>query len=156
MLTKPDVLDPEDNYQEPDQKAVALGITVTSQVSDRRSIVMQTYVARDVPLSLYHLTLDKISAAVDRQEAKARLEGLQAELGQHEKTLRALEEDYAGIEGRNAETWKARGKKGEPQLSDNERAQKATAKTNIERYRVEIKKIIAEISKCEALVAKGD
>lgn len=142
-------LDPEQSVGD-----VAAAITMTAQISQNRSIVIQTYLPRDEKVGLFHGTLDKLGAAIDRQEAKYRLESLQAELAQHEKTAKALEEDYTGIEARAAAEWKRRGKKGESTLSDNERAQKSTAKTNIERYRVEITKIKAEIGKCEAVIAE--
>lgn len=142
-------LDPEQSVGD-----VAAAITMTAQIAQNRSIVIQTYIPRDSHTLQYHVVLDKLGAAIDRQEAKYRLEGLQTELAQHEKTEKALEEDYTGIEARAAAEWKRRGKKGEPTLSDNERAQKSTAKTNIERYRVEITKIKAEIGKCEAVIAE--
>lgn len=135
---------------------VAAGITITAQISQSRSIVIQTYLPRDAAVGAFHSILDKLGAAADRQEAKYRLEGLQTELAQHEKVAKSLEEDYTSIETRSAEEWKRRNKKGEPALNDNERAQKSTAKTNIERYRVEIVKIKSEIAKCAAVIAKVD
>lgn len=144
-------LDPEQSVGE-----VAAAITVTAQISQNRSIVIQTYVPRDGSVRAFHDILDKLGAAADRQEAKYRLEGLQTELAQHEKTAKLLEEDFTGIEARSQAAWTAAGKKGDHKLSANEMSQKSTAKTNIERYRVEIKKIKDEIVKCEAVIAKVD
>lgn len=135
---------------------VAAGITITAQISQSRSIVIQTYLPRDATVGAFHDILDKLGVAADRQEAKYRLENLQAELAQHEKVSRSLEEDYASIEDRSEKAWIAGGKKGQHKLSANEMAQKSTAKTNIERYRVEIVKIKGEIAKCEAVIAKVD
>lgn len=144
-------LDPEQSVGD-----VAAAITVTAQISQNRSIVIQTYIPRDASLRQYHDVLDKLGASADRQEAKYRLEGLQAELAQHEKTAKSLEEDFTSIETRSAAAWVATGRRGEHKLSPQETAQKSTAKTNIERYRVEIKKIKDEITKCEAVIAKVD
>lgn len=144
-------LDPEQSVGD-----VAAAITVTAQISQNRSIVIQTYIPRDASLRQYHEVLDKLGASADRQEAKYRLEGLQAELAQHEKTAKSLEEDFTSIETRSAAAWAATGRRGEHKLSPQETAQKSTAKTNIERYRVEIKKIKDEIIKCEAVIAKVD
>lgn len=144
-------LDPEQAVGE-----VAAAITVTAQISQNRSIVIQTYVPRDGSVRAFHDILDKLGAAADRQEAKYRLEGLQAELAQHEKTEKSLVEDFTGIETRSQAAWTGAGKKGEHKLNTNDTTLKSTTKTNIERYRVEIKKIKEEISKCEAVIAKVD
>lgn len=144
-------LDPEQSVGD-----VAAAITVTAQISQNRSIVIQTYIPRDALIVQYHGVLDKLGASVDRQEAKYQLVGLKAELAQHEKTAKSLEEDYTGIETRSQKAWAGAGKKGAHRLTANEEAQKSTAKTNIERYRVEIAKIKTEIGKCEAVIAKAD
>lgn len=137
-------------------KDVAAGITITAQISQNRSIVIQTYLPRDAGVKAFHDILDKLGVAADRQEAKYQLVGLRAELAQHEKTAKSLEEDFTSIEARSEKAWTAAGKKGEHKLNANEMAQKSTAKTNIERYRIEIEKIKTEITKCEAVIAKVD
>jgi hypothetical protein len=140
---------------DPEPKAIAVMLSVTTQISERRTIVAQTYIERDDPIGSYHKTLDKITEAVDRQEAKYRKVALGIELTAHEKTLAQLEEDYIRIGERTAAEWLAKGKKGDPALSPSERSQKANAEVNIKRYRQEIAKLKAEIVLCEAIIAKG-
>lgn len=151
-MEHPKKLDPEAQGQQ----AIAVAITVTTQISDKRNIVMQTFMPRDAEVKDIHDVLDKLGKAVDRQEAKYGLEALKANLEVHEKTLKQLEEDFTRIGEASQATWAARGKKGAPELNANERAQKTTTETNIKRYRTEILRIKADIAQHEATVAKVD
>src|SRR5215472_1895592 len=153
MLDKPESLDPERSFGDVESKAIAVAITVTSQVAANRSIVMQTYLERDAPLGVFNTVLDKLAKASDRQEAKLQLESLQDELKKHESNLQRMIEDYQSIEARSEEQWVKRGKRGEHKLTDAERSQKSTAKTNIERWREEIKKIQVQIAKARGVIA---
>ena len=153
MLDKPESLDPERSFGDVESKAIAVAITVTSQVAGNRSIVMQTYLERDASLGVFNAVLDKLAKASDRQEAKLQLESLQDELKKHESNLQRMIEDYQSIEARSEEQWVKRGKRGEHKLTDAERSQKSTAKTNIERWREEIKKIQVLIEKARGVIA---
>lgn len=151
-----DIRDPEAGFQRPDEKAMAVAITITSQVGTNRNMVLQTYIARDSDLSEYHTICDKLVATANRQEAILQLEEELANLELEEKTLKQFEEDYNRIDLTNANNWKARGKKGEPVLSAQETAQKEMAKTSVLRYRDGIVKRKARISKYRAVIEKRD
>jgi ribosomal 50S subunit-associated protein YjgA (DUF615 family) len=146
----PKELDPEPRDE------IAVAVTMTAQLSEKRSIVMQTYLPRDSAVKVFHDALDKLGSAIDRQEAKYQLEGLRVSLEMHEKTLTQLEEDYGRIDAKATADWLRAGRKGDPKLNANEQAQKGNAEQNIKRYRTEILKVKAEIGKCEASVAKVD
>lgn len=150
-MDMPKALDPEVSGQ-----AIAVAVTVSTQVSDKRSIVMQTYLPRDAGLQQYHDTLDKLGRAVDRQEAKYGLIALKTALSQHEKTQEQLKADYLKVGEKSANEWKIKGKKGDPVLSPSEQAAKGNAEQTMKRYTVEIAKIKAEIEQCEAEIAKVD
>lgn len=156
MLDKPDSLDPERDFASETGKAIAVAVTISTQVSSNRSIVMQTYLPRDAHISAFHETLDKLTKATDRQEAKLALEGLEKELAQHQKTRHNLVEDFLTIEVRAQAAFQSRGKRGDFKLSPAEEAQKGTAKTNIERYDTEIKRIEAEIAKARGVILDVD
>ena len=147
---------PEDEYRDPEQKGTAAALTLTAQVSSNRSIVIQTYMDRDAPLSEFHGVLDKLATSIDRQEAKANLEGLEAEQALEEKTLKQMEEDYAAIPERAEAAWQASNKKGPYRPSPQEAAQKIQAANGIKQYRERIKKRVAEIAKCQGIIAKVD
>jgi hypothetical protein len=151
-----EVNDPEAQFASPDVKGMAAAITVTAQISQTRSIVMQTYLDRDAPVTQFHAVLDKFDKAIGRQEAKTNLEENKANLKLEEKTLEQLVEDYNNIEKRAADTWKQRGKQGEPKLTQGEAAQKENAQVTIGRYRDAITKRKGDIARLEAIVAEGD
>lgn len=156
MLDQPRNLDPEESFARPDEKEIAAGITITAQVSQNRSIVMQTYLPRDAEVRLYHDTLDKFSRAIGRQEAKESLESELSNLAHEKKTLLQLENDFMQMPARAEMAWKASGKKGEYKPTPNENAQKDQVKTNIEVYRTAIKKREAEISRLRSVIADVD
>lgn len=133
---------------------IACQISLTVQLTDKRHIVVQTYLPRDAELKQYHTTLDKLGAAVDRQEAIYKLQGLEASLVMHQNTEKQLITDFENIEARATAAWAASKRQGAMKLSPAEQAQKNTAEQNIKRYRVEIEKIKAEIAQCEELIAK--
>jgi hypothetical protein len=137
-------------------KDVAAGITLTAAVSQNRSIVIQTYLPRDATIEQFNALMDKLSLTADRQEAKVRLEEERANLALEEKTLKQFEEDFSQMDARAEAVWQKSGRKGPYRPSPAEVAQKGTAETNIRRYREAITKRKAEISKCEAIIAKVD
>lgn len=147
--------DPEAQFTPPDVKGMAAAITITAQISQNRQIVMQTYLDRDAPIGEFHQVLDKFDKAIGRQEAKTNLEENRTNLELEERTMNQLIEDYNSIESRSAAAWKARNKHGEPKLSQAEEAQKATAKTNIQRYRDATARRKADIARLEAIIAEG-
>ena len=148
--------DPEDSYRDPEAKGTAAAITVTAQVSTNRSIVIQTYMDRDAPLREFHGVIDKMSASIDRQEARANLEGLEAEQALEEKTLKQMEEDFLAIPVRAEAQWKAGGRKGDYRPNAQEAAQKLQAENGIKRFRESIKKRAGAIAQCKATIAKVD
>src|SRR5260221_5938421 len=105
-MEMPKRLDPEAQGDE-----IAVAVTVQTQLSANRTIIMQTYLPRDAAPKVFHDTLDKLGSAIDRQDAKYSLKDLQANLEVHEKTLKQLEEDFTRIEAKSQADWTARGKK---------------------------------------------
>ena len=148
--------DPEDEFKSPDEKGTAAAITITAQTSSNRSIVIQTYMDRDAPLTEFHRVVDKMSSTIDRQEAKSQLVDEQTNLALEEKTLKQLEEDYAAMPARAEAAWIASRKKGPYQPSAAELAQKGQVETNIKRYREAIAKRKADIAKYEGVVSRRD
>ena len=148
--------DPEAQFASPDVKGMAAAITVTAQISQQRSIVMQTYLDRDAPVGEFHRVLDKFDRAIGRQEAKTNLEEHEANLALEEKTLAQLSEDFHAIESNSQAAWEARGKAGQHKLNPAETAQKENAKTTIRRYQEAIAKRKADIAKLKGIVAEGD
>jgi hypothetical protein len=147
---------PEDEFARPDEKAIASAITISTQLSQSRSIVIQTYIPRDSGISVYHATVDKLTATMDRQQAKADLADLQINLETEETQLKNLLEDYSRIEPRAESAWNSSNKKGPFKLSQQEIVQKGQAETNIKRFRDATARRKVDIAKCEAIIAKRD
>ena len=156
MLDKPETRDPEASFAAPDEKATACAITITTQVGSNRSIVVQTYMARDEPPAAFNTVFDKLNKVVDRQEAKLQLEEMEANLLRTQKNLKHMSEDYGRIEERAQQAWDARGKKGAFKLSEPELVQKTQAKGLIERTQDEIKRLEADIARARGVVADVD
>lgn len=156
MLDAPETRDPEAGFSAPDEKATAAAVTMTAQISQNRSIVIQTYLARDSEVGEFHAVLDKFGAAIERQEAKAQIEEQEANLAQEEKTLRQLKEDIASVEDRSQKAWERANKKGAWKMTEAEHAQKATAMTNVKRFDEAIAKRKADIAKLKGVIATGD
>lgn len=148
--------DPEASYASPDVKGMAAGVTVTAQISQTRSIVIQTYLDRDSDVKEFHGVLDKFAKAIERQEAKATIAEEATNLALEEKTLKQMLEDFSAIEDRSQKAWERANKKGSWKLSDVDATQKATATTNIERYRSAIATRKTRMAKLEALIAEGN
>ena len=140
-------------FAAPDEKAVACAITITTQVGSNRSIVMQSYIERDAPITAFHGVLDKLNKAVDRQEATLQLEGLEIDLDKHRKKLTQMSEDYQNIEERAQKAWDARGKKGAFRLSEIELTQKVQAGDLLKRMKEEITRLEKEVDKARGVIA---
>ena len=146
---------PKELNPEPGE-AIAVAVTIQSQVNPRRTIVMQTYIARDLPVRDFHHLVDKLSAVTDRQEARFDLQGVVLSLEADKKGLAAAQEAFANIERLNAAVWAKRGKKGDPVLSQTEEQAKINHGTNIRHFNKEIAKKEKEIKELEGKLAKVD
>ena len=153
MLDQPERLDPEREFAEPDSKALAAAITLTAQLSNTRSLVIQTYVARDAEVAEYHVLLDKLSKAMNRQESVLDLEGELLNLKVEQDKLKALKTDFLRIEDDAQAEWSARGKKGAFRLGPKEEAARRTSVVNIERYTEAIAERELRIAKLKAKIA---
>lgn len=149
MLTKPDAIDPERDFAPPEEKAIAVAVTMTGGGG---AIVMQTYIERDASPGHYNAVLDKLDAAIKRQTAKAELEEEIANLETEERGYKNLISDFQAIETRSQEEWERKGRKGQWKLSPDENAKKGNALTNVERFKDAIAKRKARIAKLKALI----
>ena len=153
MLNVPESLDPESEFAPPDQKEMACAVTLTAQMSQTRSLVVQTYVARDAPIGLFHTVLDKLSKAINRQEAVLDLEAEELNLKVEKDKLRSMQEDFLRIEDDAQAEWERRGKKGPFKLGEKENAAKRTSVITIDRYKDAIAERTARIEKLKAKIA---
>lgn len=147
MLDTPERRDPEKAFVDPDAKDTACAITISTQMSTNRSMVVQTYLGRDDDIAAYNVVVDKLTRVVDRQEAKLQVESWSVELETRQRNLNHMLEDYQRIEVKAQQAWESRGKKGAFRLSEQELGAKNQAHANISRAREEIERLKNEIAK---------
>lgn len=148
-METPKVLDPEKSGQQ----EIAVAITLSVQIGEGRSLVMQTYMPRDAPVRDFHGVTDKLGRVVDRQKAHYDLQLVELQLAQNAKLLAQLKEDYVRISADIEAKWQQSGRRGSSvKLHPNEASQKSTAETNIKRFEQEITRLEAERDKLKAQV----
>jgi len=80
----------------------ALGVEVVSALGDTRQVKMTTYVSRDAPKAEIDGLLDKLLAAAERQEAKAKIEKLRDDIEDGSRTLQNLHDDVTRLDADHA------------------------------------------------------
>lgn len=80
----------------------ALGIEIVSALGDTRQVKMTTFVSRDAPKEEIDALLDKLLAAAERQEAKAKIEKLTEDIEDGARTLQNLHDDVARLDNEHA------------------------------------------------------
>jgi hypothetical protein len=104
---------------------VAITFSIEAKINQGRSIVAQTAVSRDAEVAVINDVLDKVHAALDRQEAKALVKGLKITLERDEKSLKQQTEQVAKLRDSYETEWLVSGRKGTFEL-------RGQQKTNIE------------------------
>jgi hypothetical protein len=128
----------------------ATGITLQSQLDNGQHLVLQTFIGRDASMASYHGVTDKLYRVVERQKWKTDLATLKGSIEQDERLQKAQEADFNRIEFQSAQQWEARGKKGEPKLTNAEEASRLNVRTSIKALRETITKkkdLVAELEK---------
>lgn len=76
----------------------AIGISVSAQVSENRSVVLQTHVPQDMDIDLLHKLMDKLEATVARQQLHHEVIIWEADLEKRLVTFQDLQEDFARLD----------------------------------------------------------
>ena len=137
-------------------KAVGAALTIQSQVTPRKTVIIQTTMARDLPARDFHGMVDKFVAVVDRQELKSDLLTLLLTIETAEWNLKLAEQQYNEIGERAAVEWKRHNKKGELKLSATEDAAKHNCFNNIKQGRENLDRMYRDRKKLEDQIAKVD
>jgi hypothetical protein len=148
-------MDVKDAEQSAKQGDLAVAVTVQAQV-DNKTIILQTYIARDEPVEAYHELVDKLCLVIERQEWKTHVIGIKATLEVDRRTLKAMEADFQRIELDAADRWKAARKQGEVKLNLQEMNAKNNSKISIEARRENIAKLEAGLKELEQKLAKEE
>jgi hypothetical protein len=135
-----------------DVKDPGIGLSIQVQVSKNHQIVAQTFVGRDDDVAVLDELLDRVTASIDRQEAKYRLIGLRVDLEVHDAGFARMLKNMEDVEAENRAKWEQGKRTGPYKLSAAERQQKVQAERNKEQWIENRKKLEREIAECEALL----
>src|SRR5271155_1050570 len=102
----------------------ALGMSFSFQIDEKRQIVFQTHIQRDISKDTLDGLLDKICATVDRQINKYQADAVEKEKEDMEKTLRQMVEDLDYIDTRHRLAYESNGKRGPQTLSAQQKTER--------------------------------
>ena len=135
----------------------AIAVSIDHQISDGRIIRFQTGVAQDAAPAELNALLDKLTAAMDRQAAKYKVEALTAQLAEDEKLYTLRLEDMTRIDAEAQAEYERKGDRRAPWSLDKLPAAKLSERKNadifIGRLRDNIKEKRAEIASLTKMVS---
>ena len=111
--------------------ATALGISLSAQFAQARSVVFQTHVGLDVSKETLDQLMDKLNAVADRQEAFYAIEGAQKQLEVETNALQNYARRFEEIEANIQIKMTAEGKRN-PKLTAQDEVQKKQARDTLE------------------------
>jgi len=123
------------------EKDPSIGVSYNYQIAGSKSLVLQTFVARDADIAVLNAALDKMRKAAERQAAFAALADLQKELKQNEEFQTRHAERIAQVDQNVKDAWARSNKRGDPVLTAKERTEQQQAYANAE----ELKRIAAKL-----------
>ena len=113
------------------ETAPALGISLSAQFAQARSVVFQTHVALDVGKATLDQLMDKLNAVADRQEAYYAIEGAQKQLEVETNALQNYARRLEEIEVNITTKMTAEGRRN-PKLTAQDEMQKKQARDTLE------------------------
>lgn len=138
-----------------DESRVVIGFSVEAKLNSNRSIVAQTHVLRDASEEEINTVLDKVTKALDRQEAAILIKGLKITLERETNTLAQQIAKVADLEGAYEAEWKASNRRGPFKLEGQQAKNIANQKESIRGMRDRLDTIKRDINELERVV-KGE
>lgn len=139
----------------PAPAAPALGFSITSNITDRSQIVVQSFVPLDAPLEQINDVLDKVMKACDRQRARYLIDDFKLKLQMEENSLEAQRKVAAAYVAKLADLknayqaeWDTSGKRSEFKLSHQQQS-------NVEKVQLDIENMKKTIDGMEQNVLRN-
>lgn len=132
---------------------VAIQFSIEAKINQGRSIVAQTAVARDAPASEINEILDKVHAALDRQEAKALVKGLKITLERDTKQLENQVQAVANLKTAYEQEWMASGRKGQFELRGQQKSNVENQEKSLEALKERIETIKRDLNELGQVAA---
>jgi hypothetical protein len=138
----------------------ALGVSfqIILDKEGRRQIVFQTHVDQHTSLTSINAVLDKLSAAADRQIAKAELLHLEGEVDRELRNLTMFAEALEQLDARTQLQWEESGRRGSwspAKLPPKQAAERDQTKGSLERTKSAIKLYQKRIEELKVIVGDG-
>jgi hypothetical protein len=140
---------PEDTPAAP--SAPALGFSITSNITDRSQIVVQSFVPLDASDEQINDTLDKVMKACDRQRAKYQLKDFKLKMEMEEAALADQISKVADLQNSYVNEHATSGRRGEFKPSANQTAAINNARKTIEGMKFNVERYRANLAELEAL-----
>ena len=134
------------------EKDPSIGVSYNVQIAGSKSLVLQTFVARDADIAALNAALDKMRVAAERQAAFAALVDLQKELKQNEEFQARHAERMAQVDENLKAAWGRGNRKGDIVLTAKERTEQQQAYANAEELKRIHAKLVKSIADVEATI----
>lgn len=135
--------------------APALGFSITSNITDRSQIVVQSFVPLDASSEEINAVLDKVMKACDRQRAKYLIDDCKLKLTMEENSLAAQKKvletnvsKLADLKNAYQNEWDTSGRKSEFKMSHQQQS-------NVERVQTDIENMKKTVEAMEQNVARN-
>ena len=132
---------------------VAITFSIEAKINQGRSIVAQTAISRDASPEAINAVLDKVHAALDRQEAKALIKGLKITLERDSKTLETQVSAVEQLKQAYENEWSASGRKGSFELRGQQRSNVENQQKSMETLKERINTIKRDRAELEQVAA---
>jgi hypothetical protein len=140
---------PDDTPADP--AAPALGFSITSNITDRSQIVVQSFVSLDATDEQINTVLDKVMRACDRQRAKYQIKDFALKLEMEEASLADQVSKLADLQNKYAAEWQTTNRRGEYKLNANQQAGVDNARKTIEGMKFNVERYKKGLADLEAM-----
>ena len=133
-------------------KDIALGLTVQISIGEKRAIAVQTHVTRDCSDLELNGVLDKVTRALDRQNAKYRMHELQVQRDLRVKKVAEMMENHAQTFSKWQADWDKGKRRGPFDMTSSQQQQKVAMDNTFAREKYELELLESEIAELKSQV----
>jgi hypothetical protein len=130
-------------------KDIALGLTVQISIGEKRGIAVQTHVTRDCAEHELNAVLDKVTKALDRQNAKYRQHEIQARVDMQKKKLAEMMENHAKMFEKWQKDWDTGKRRGPFEMTASQQANKVAMDNTFNQNKYELELLEIELGELE-------
>ena len=133
-------------------KDIALGLSVQISIGEKRAIAVQTHVTRDCPDTELNALLDKVTRALDRQNAKYRMHELQVQRDLRVKKIAEMMENHSQISQKWEDEWIKNKRRGPFDMTPSQQQQRVAMDNTFNREKYELEMLESELAELKAQI----